>query len=107
MRLGDPVHQVLDIGSKIDGPPQIVLNLAPAEREIALLVYQLGGCTAKEVQDRLDKRVTNREPPLCRALQDVRLRPGDHHGICPAERDPSSRAAAFCRLVAPTGRYPG
>lgn len=53
------MHQVLDIGSKIDGPPQIVLNLAPAEREIALLVYQLGGCTAKEVQDRLDKRVTN------------------------------------------------
>lgn len=53
------MHQVLDIGSKIDGPPQIVLNLAPAEREVALLVYQLGGCTAKEVQDRLGKRVTN------------------------------------------------
>jgi predicted transcriptional regulator len=43
----------------VEGPPQVVLNLAPAEREVALLVYQLGGCTAKDVQDRLDKRVTN------------------------------------------------
>ena len=53
------MHQVMDISSRIDGPPQIVLNLAPAEREVALLVYQLGGCTAKEVQERLGKRVTN------------------------------------------------
>jgi predicted transcriptional regulator len=43
----------------VEGPPQVVLDLAPAEREVALLVYQLGGCTAKDVQDRLDKRVTN------------------------------------------------
>jgi predicted transcriptional regulator len=53
------VHSVVNNGSRIDGPPQIVLNLAPAEREVALLVYQLGGCTAKEVQERLGKRVTN------------------------------------------------
>lgn len=50
---------VVDFSSRIDGPPQIVLNLAPAEREVALLVYQLGGCTAKQVQERMDKRVTN------------------------------------------------
>lgn len=53
------MHSIAEYGSRIDGPPQIVLNLAPAEREVALLVYQLGGCTAKEVQDRLDKQVTN------------------------------------------------
>ena len=51
--------KVADNSSRIDGPPQIVMNLAPAEREVALLVYQLGGCTAKEVHDRLGKRVTN------------------------------------------------
>lgn len=43
----------------VEGPPQVVLNLAPAEREVALLVYQLGGCTAKDVQDRLDKQITD------------------------------------------------
>jgi predicted transcriptional regulator len=53
------VYPVVDNSSRIDGPPQIVLNLAPAEREVALLVYQFGGCTAKEVQERLGKRITN------------------------------------------------
>ena len=53
------MHSVVDNSSWIDGPPPVVLNLAPAEREVALLVYQLGGCTAKEVQERLGKRVTN------------------------------------------------
>jgi predicted transcriptional regulator len=49
----------IDQGMWLDGPPQLVLNLAPAEREVALLVYQLGGCTATDVQERLGKRVTN------------------------------------------------
>ena len=49
---------LVDHGTR-NAPPQTVLNLAPAEREVALLVYQLGGCTAKQVQDRLGKRVTN------------------------------------------------
>jgi predicted transcriptional regulator len=53
------VLEVVNSGSGLDSPPQIVLSLAPAEREVALLVYQLGGCTAKEVQDRLGKRVSN------------------------------------------------
>ena len=51
--------QVVDNSSRIDGPPQIVLNLAPAEREVALLVYELGACTAKQVEERLSKRVAN------------------------------------------------
>jgi len=53
------VLQVVDNSSRIDGPPQIVLNLAPAEREVALLVYELGACTAKQVEERLSKRVAN------------------------------------------------
>ena len=51
--------QVVNNSSRIDGPPLVVLNLAPAEREVALLVYQLGACTAKQVEDRLSKPVAN------------------------------------------------
>lgn len=50
---------VSDLSSRIDGPPQIVLNLAPAEREVALVVYQMGACTAKQVEEHLGNRVTN------------------------------------------------
>ena len=51
--------QLVESNARLDGPPQVVLNLAPAEREVALLVYQLGACTAKQVEERLGKRVTN------------------------------------------------
>ena len=50
--------QAMDCG-RLEGPPHVVLNLPPAEREVALLVYQLGACTAKEIEERLAKRVTN------------------------------------------------
>ena len=56
---GSTVLQLVDSSPRLDGPPLVVLNLAPAEREVALLVYQLGGCTAKDVERRLGKRVTN------------------------------------------------
>jgi BlaI family penicillinase repressor len=39
--------------------PTSVLELAPREGEVASIVYELGGCTAKEVEARLSKRLTN------------------------------------------------
>jgi predicted transcriptional regulator len=38
--------------------PSLVKKLAPGEGEIASIVYELGGCTAKEVQVRLSKPLT-------------------------------------------------
>ena len=38
--------------------PSLVKTLAPGEGEIAAIVYELGGCTAKEVQSRLAKPLT-------------------------------------------------
>jgi len=35
------------------------MKLAPGEREVATIVYQLGGCTAKEIQVRLAKPLAN------------------------------------------------
>src|SRR4051794_1181832 len=42
-----------------DAPPALVMKLAPGEREVATIVYQLGGCTAKEIQARLAKPLAN------------------------------------------------
>ena len=53
-----PEHNV-PLDSFLNRPPQVVLNLAPREREIALLIYQHGGATAKEIEAHLSKPIAN------------------------------------------------